>query len=196
MLVESKFFPGIPQMLHTFNKSGDQIPKKKTVLGQEWKLTNLLKKREISYVNNFQEMSSIDRSEHPHSLFRNTQLQLFSFLLQPSTHTLSSTHWVPEYFESPAPATNWAAPNPHLMFIKICTLHLPGVVIGFPSVYWELPVHSRRKHKPKAYDEELQQMGSGRSFCTTVGFYPQMTALFFALTHSPTKDSAKSLCSS
>lgn len=142
-------------------------------------------------VRDSQEMSRIDRSEHPHNLFRNNQLQQHSFWLHPSTpasSTPSTTRWVPENFESPAPATYWAAPNPHLVFIKICTLHLPGVVIGFPSIYWELLVHSRRKHKPKAYDEELQQMGSGRSFCTNVRFYPQMTALFFALTYSPMED--------
>lgn len=168
-----------------------------------WKLTILIKQREISYVNSSQEMSRINRSEHPHSLFRNTQLQQFSFWLQPSTRTLSCTHWVLENFESPALAIHWVAPNPYLVSIKICTLHLPGVVIGFPSSYWELPVHSRRKHKPKTYDEELQQMGSRRSFCTTVRFYPQMTALFFAITYSPMEDSAKSgmysqlsLCSS
>lgn len=127
----------------------------------------------------------------------------FLFWLYSSTPTLSSTHWVPENVESLAPVTHWAAPNPHLVFTKTCTLHLPGVVVGFPSIYWELPVHSRRKHKPKAYDEELQQMGSGRSFCTTVRFYPLMTALFFALTYSPMEDLAKSsmypqlsLCSS
>lgn len=157
-----------------------------------WKLIILIKQREISYVNRSQDMSRIDRSKHSHSLFRNTQLQQFSFWLHPSTRTISSTLWVLESFESPAPATHWAAPNPHLVFIKICTLHLPGVVVGFSSIYWELPVHSRRKHKPKAYDEELQQMGSGRSFCTTVRFYPQMTALFFAITYSPMEDLAES----
>lgn len=153
-----------------------------------WKLIILLKQGETSCVNSSQEMSRINRPEHPHGLFRNIQLQQFSFWLHPSTCTPSSTCWVPENFESPAPAIHWATLNPYLVFFKICTLHLPGVVIGFPSIYWELPVHSRRKHKPKAYDEELQQMGSGRSFCTTVRFYPQMTALFFAFTYSPMED--------
>lgn len=50
-----------------------------------WKLIILIKQREISYVNRSQDMSRIDRSKHSHSLFRNTQLQQFSFWLHPST---------------------------------------------------------------------------------------------------------------